>query len=106
MKLTGLFANISLMNIFQTFELFLSQPLSIIRNRIIQICHVEADGIDVQNKIQFNLSDESAQLNVYNSPKVYNLLSSVLYKKKRLNTKNDNKERSIHNERPKTLSMS
>ena len=78
------------MNIFQTFELFLSQPLSIIRNRIIQICHVEADGIDVQNKIQFNLSDESAQLNVYNSPKVYNLLSSVLYKKKRLNTKNDN----------------
>ena len=94
------------MNIFQTFELFLSQPLSIIRNRIIQICHVEADGIDVQNKIQFNLSDESAQLNVYNSPKVYNLLSSVLYKKKRLNTKNDNKERSIQNERPKTLSMS
>ena len=94
------------MNIFQTFELFLSQPLSIIRNRIIQICHVEADGIDVQNKIQFNLSDESAQLNVYNSPKVYNLLSSVLYKKKRFNTKNDNKERSIHNARPKTLSMS
>ena len=94
------------MNIFQTFELFLSQPLSIIRNRIIQICHVEADGIDIQNKIQFNLSDESAQLNVYNSPKVYNLLSSVLYKKKRLNTQNDNKERSIYNERPKTLSMS
>lgn len=90
------------MNIFQTFELFLSQPLSIIRNRIIQICHVEIDGVNVKNKVQFNLSDESAQINVYNSPKVYNLLTTVLYKKGKINSQisnkqNDNKKSKIYN---------
>ena len=86
------------MNIFQTFELFLSQPFSIIRDRIIRICHVETNSVDVPNKIQFNLSDESAQINVYNSPKVYNLLSAVLYKKKRLSIQNDDNQKSkVHN---------
>jgi hypothetical protein len=81
------------MNIFQTFELFLSQPLSIIRNRIVQICHVESEGLDIQNKIQFNLSDEATQINVYNSPKVYNLLSAVLYKKKKLSEDDSQKSK-------------
>ncbi len=90
------------MNIFKTFELFLSQPLSIIRNRIIQICHVEADGIDVQNKIQFNLSDEAAQINVYNNQKVYNLLSTVIYKKKKISEEKlrivyDSKKSKVYN---------
>lgn len=85
-------------NIFKTFELFLSQPLSIIRDRIIQICHVEADGVEVRNKLQFNLSEESAQINVYNSPKMYNLLTAVLYKKKKLSeVKNDSKKSKIYN---------
>lgn len=95
------------MNIFQTFELFLSQPLSIIRNRIIQICHVEAKGVDVQNKIQFNLSGESTQINIYNSPRMYNLLSTVLYKRNKLSElSNDSKKSKIYNERTKTLTMS
>lgn len=95
------------MNIFQTFDLFLSQPLSIIRDRIIRICHVDTSGLDVPNKIQFNLSDESAQINVYNSPKMYNLLSAVLYKRKKLSeVKNDNKKSTVHNQRTKTISMS
>lgn len=86
--------------------MFMAEPLSIIRDRIIQICHVEADGVDVQNKIQFNLSDESAQINVYNSPGAYNLLSAVLYKKKILSGSNDNKTGEIPNKRTKTLTMS
>ncbi len=84
----------------------MAEPLSIIRDRIIQICHVEAEGVDVQNKIQFNLSDQSAQINVYNSPGAYNLLSAVLYKKKILNGKNDNQTGKISNERPESLTMS
>ncbi len=95
------------MNIFKTFELFMSQPMSIIRDRIIQICHVESPFAAPLNKIQFNLSDESAQINVYNSPKIYNLLSTVLYKKKKLSElNNDNKERKISDKRTKTLTMS
>ena len=93
-------------NIFQTFETFMAEPLSIIRNRIIQICHVEADGVDIQNKIQFNLSNESAQINVYNSPGTYNLLSTVLYKKKLLNGEYDNKTGQIPNKRTKSLTVS
>lgn len=93
-------------NIFQTFEMFMAEPLSIIRDRIIQICHVEANGVDVPNKIQFNLSDESAQINVYNSPGAYNLLSAVIHKKKMLKGRNDNKTGEISNQRTKTLTMS
>ena len=86
------------MNIFKSFELFLSQPLSIIRDRIIQICHVEAENVDVRSKVQFNLSEESAQLNVYNSPKMYNLLTNVIYKRKSMRREeNDNKESKILN---------
>ncbi len=86
------------MNIFKSFELFLSQPLSIIRNRIIQICHVDSYGVEVKHKVQFNLSDESAQIDIYNSPKMYNLLSSVLYKKKLLSEKyNDSQKSKIYN---------
>ena len=86
------------MNIFKSFELFLSQPLSIIRDRIIQICHVEAENIDVRSKVHFNLSEESAQLNVYNSPKMYNLLTNVIYKRKSMcRNKYDNKESKILN---------
>lgn len=85
-------------NIFKSFELFLSQPLSIIRDRIIQICHVEAGGVEVRNKVQFNLSEESAQINVYNSPKMYNLLTAVLYKKKKLSeAKYDSQKSKIYN---------
>ena len=91
-----MFVKISSMrtNIFKSFELFLSQPLSIIRDRIIQICHVEAEGVEVRNKVQFNLSDESAQINIYNSPKVYNLLTSVLYKRKMLSESNNDSQKS------------
>ena len=95
-------------NIFQTFETFMAEPLSIIRDRIIHICHVEAEGVDVQNKIQFNLSNESAQINVYNSPGAYNLLSAVLYKKKILKGSDldVDKTSKISHERTKALTMS
>ena len=85
-------------NIFKSFELFLSQPISIIRNRIIRICHVEAEGISVPNKVQFNISNESTQIDVYNNQKVYNLLTSVLHKRKMLSQEYyDNKKSEIHN---------
>ncbi len=85
-------------NIFKSFELFLSQPLSIIRSRIIQICHVEANVAPQVSKVQFNLSDESAQINVYNSPGMYNLLTNVLYKKKMLCREyNDSQKSKVYN---------
>lgn len=92
-------------NIFQTFEMFMAEPLSIIRDRIIQICHVETPGVKVPNKIQFNLSNESTQINVYNNPGAYNLLTSVLYKKKML-TNNDNQKSTISDKRTKAITMS
>lgn len=94
------------MNIFQTFEIFLSQPMSIIRDRIIQICHVESKSFNTGQKIQFNLSNEAAQINVYNSYKVYNLLTTVLYKKRKISKENDYKKSKIHNKRAKTITMS
>ena len=80
-------------NIFQTFETFMAEPLSIIRDRIIQICHVVTSLTGVKNKIQFNISDEATQINVYNNPKMYNLLYTVLYKKKKLD---ESKKSKVH----------
>ena len=86
------------MDILKTFEIFLSAPISIIRKRNIKVVHVETNifvpklpiGIDFDNDIE---------LTVYNNPKVFRLLSTVIYKR-RLN--NANKNSKIHNERPVT----
>jgi hypothetical protein len=72
-------------NIFRTFEIFLSNPLSIIQKRIIRILHVETNIFSKQIPMQVDLEKDMAQITVYDNQKVYKLLSNVLYKKKYLN---------------------
>ncbi len=64
------------MNIFKTFELFLREPLSIIREKIIQIVNV--NSMPVTNaSINVDLLDKKTQITVVNSDKMYNLLKTV-----------------------------
>lgn len=70
------------MDIFKTFEMFLSTPLSIIHKRIIRILHVEGNIFNKKLPMQLDVDEKSAQITVYNNERVYKLLSNVIYKKK------------------------
>lgn len=84
------------MDILKTFEVFLSSPMSIIHKRKIKIMHIETNIFVPKLPIDIDL-DENIELTVYNNPKVYKLLSSVIYKRK---IKHENQKCKIYNERP------
>ena len=63
-----------------SFEEFIALPLSILKNRIIQITGYKSDFISTKS-IDVELSDDTIHINCVNSESAYNLLSSVIYKK-------------------------
>ena len=81
------------MDIFKTFELFLSAPMSLIQRRNIKIMHIETNIFAPNLPIDLNI-DEDIQLTVYNNQKVYKLLSSVIHKRR---LKDENKKSKLHN---------
>ena len=81
------------MDIFRTFELFLSAPMSLIQRRKIKIMHIETNIFAPNLPIDLNIDDD-IQLTVYNNQKVYKLLSSVIHKRR---LKDENNKRKVHN---------
>lgn len=69
------------MNIFKTFEIFLREPLSILRERIIQIVNINSN-LMMQSSVNVEMLDKKTQITVVNSDKMYNLFQTVLYKKR------------------------
>lgn len=70
------------MNIFKTFEIFLREPLSILRERFIQIAQVNS-AIAEPSSVSVEMLDKKTQITVYNSDKMYNLLQAAVRKKER-----------------------
>ena len=68
------------MNIFQTFELFLRKPLSILKHGLISIVHLRTEGRFNPTSITADLLENKAQITVVNNEKVYNLLKMVTYR--------------------------
>ena len=66
--------------IMDSFEEFIALPLSILKNRIIQITGFKSDFIDSKS-IDVELDDNTIRINCVNSESAYNLLSSVIYKR-------------------------
>ena len=81
------------MNIYKTFDEFFALPISLIRKRVIQILHVETNIFANASKISVENFDKTTQVTVIGSRKVYNLLSTVLHKRKMM--ENANKESKI-----------
>lgn len=71
------------MNIFKTFEIFLREPLSILRERFIQIVSVQSGMSTQPSGVNVDLLDKKAQITVVNSDKMYNLLSTAMHKQRR-----------------------
>lgn len=67
--------------ILKSFEDFISQPLGILRNKIIQIANLKSDFVSTKS-VNVELMDNTVQVNVVNNDNVYNLLSAVVYKKR------------------------
>ena len=78
------------MDILKTFEIFLSVPKSLIHKQKIKILHVETNIFAQKLPVDITF-DEDIQLTVYNNKKVYNLLSSVVYKRKLRDENNKSK---------------
>ena len=67
--------------IMDSFEEFIALPLSILKNRIIQITGFKSDFMETKS-IDIELSDDAVHINCINNENAYNLLSSVIYKRK------------------------
>ena len=67
--------------ILDSIEEFVALPLSILKNRIIQITGYKSDFV-TNKKIDIELTDDTIQINCINSENAYNLLSSVIYKRR------------------------
>lgn len=80
------------MNIFKTFETYLKEPLSILRDNLIQIIGLQTGNI-FENKPSIDVSfmENKTQITVINNDKLCNLLSLVM-KKAEIKAKNKEKE--------------
>ena len=67
--------------ILDSFEEFIALPLSILKNRIIQITGFKSDFVETKS-IDIELTDDAIHINCINNENAYNLLSSVIYKRK------------------------
>lgn len=69
------------MNIFKTFETFLKEPLSILKNNIIQIVSIQTGNI-FENKpsCDVTIMKDKTQITVVNNEKLYKFLSIVNHK--------------------------
>jgi len=64
------------MNIFKTFETFLKEPLSILRDNFIQIVSIQTGNI-FENKpsVDVSIMKDKTQITIVNNDKLYNLLA-------------------------------
>lgn len=66
------------MNIFKTFETFLKEPLSILRDNFIQIVSVQTGNIfEKKPSCDVTVMKDKTQITIVNNEKLYNLLSLV-----------------------------
>ena len=74
------------MNIFKTFEIFLKEPLSVLKNNFIQIVNVQTENVfEQKSSIDVSSVKGNTQITVVNNEKLYNLLSLVTLKAKQKN---------------------
>ncbi len=66
------------MNIFESFEVFFREPLSILKTGIIQIVGMEVENFFAKDSsVQVNFTKNKTQITVFNNIKLFNLLSSA-----------------------------
>lgn len=85
--------------ISKSFDLFVAQPLSILKNAIIQVVGIQSGNPQNESVNVARLDRDKIQMTVVNSDKMCNLLMTVAYKKRLLAEKrlNENSTSKVHN---------
>ena len=68
-------------DIRKTFEIFLREPLSILKVGLFQIVHLETNIFN-QKAVNVDFWDDKTQITVVNNEKMYNLFQTVLFKRR------------------------
>ena len=69
------------MNIFKTFETFLKEPLSILKDNFIQIISLQTGNIFADKpSVDVSIMKDKTQITVVNNEKLYKFLSLVTHK--------------------------
>ena len=68
-------------DIRKTFEIFLREPLSILKVGLFQIVHLETNIFN-QKAVNVDFFDDKTQITVVNNEKMYNLFQTVLFKRR------------------------
>ena len=68
-------------DIRKTFEIFLREPLSILKVGLFQIVHLETNIFN-QKAVNVDFLDDKNQITVVNNEKMYNLFQTVLFKRR------------------------
>ena len=77
------------MNIFKTFETFLKEPLSILKDSFVQIVSMQTGNIfENQPSIDVSFLKNKTQITVVNNEKLYKLLTIVNHRTKEKERKN------------------
>ena len=80
-----------MMNIVKTFEIFNRQAIKILTKRVINIFMLETPEDDIKGIFVGHNQKNETQITVVNNEKVYNLLTSAMYKtQKKLQQQNEN----------------
>lgn len=78
------------MNIFKTFETFLTEPLSVLKSSIIQIVSIQTGNIFANKpSVDVTMLKDKTQITVVNNEKLYNLLSLVKHRQEQKGEDNE-----------------
>lgn len=70
------------MNIFKTFETYLKEPLSVLKDNFIQIVSLQTENIFANKpSCDVTIMKDRTQITVVNNEKMYNLLSLATARK-------------------------
>ena len=65
----------------KSFEIFLREPLSILKVGLFQIVHLESN-IFKEKAVNIDIMDDKTQVTVVNNERMYNLFQTVLFKRR------------------------
>lgn len=68
-------------DIRKTFEIFLREPLSILKVGLFQIVHLESNIFN-EKAVNVDFLDDKTQITVVNNERMYNLFQTVLFKRR------------------------
>lgn len=68
-------------DIRKSFEIFLKEPLSILKVGLFQIVHLESNIFN-EKSINIDFVDNKTQVTVVNNERMYNLFQTVLFKRR------------------------